>query len=313
MQSISLATLRLIKRIQISKVNVTAKLKMNWIGVIKINNPSMQGALIGAILTAVVYLLLSNSVTLWGKERSTGDEKNRHYDNIVFGGSPDIILDEVHTSNSVGSVVFHGRKATVLSITPVPINQIDSTTQLIKDTWGQGTERWRVAMGTKGAGKVKDKDPNNVFEAKECEDFTTELEEDYLSTEKLFCLLKAVHDKYLYDHKWFLIATNSMYISMAGLERFLMGKDPDESVYIGKSEGDSHYCSGVAGLLISQSALERIVAQLESCLHIYADLNESVSGDVMLGTCFSNKLYQSCYSFGKVRTNRVGGSSGVNG
>ena len=109
--------------------------------------------------------------------------------------------------------------------------------------------------------------------------------------------MKAIKESFITEYHWFLIVTESVYVSVKPLERLLAKMDPNETYYMGKVDSKDGYCLGGPGILLSQGALNRIVPQLQNCLNW---TEGTVRGDQALGSCFDNTLHQSCFKFGKV-------------
>lgn len=121
--------------------------------------------------------------------------------------------------------------------------------------------------------------------------------------------------KYLCFHhadrySWFLLTYNDTYIVSRELLNIVKRMNPDSLVYFGKLEYEhkmdrsDYFCSGHAGVLLSNKALRAVVPFLDQCLHSIAQLHFEPAnrgsgryterGDAGIGYCMKQALGVTC-------------------
>ena len=130
-----------------------------------------------------------------------------------------------------------------------------------------------------------------------------------------FEILKYLHFHHADHYDWFLLTYNDTYIVSRELLNLVNKMDPNSFVYFGKAEFVSeerqdYFCSGRAGVLLSNRALAAIVPYLEQCFHSIAHLKNKVineglyyteRGDAGLGYCMKRSLGVTCSTSVEVR------------
>ena len=181
----------------------------------------------------------------------------------------------------------------------------------VNSTWGQRTEGWTVAVGTKGAEiSSPHKNHNHLLLAESCDDFVPD-QDNRLSPEQYFCLLKSIHDSYIDNYQWFVIIDSYTYVAVNHLVQTLLQFDSSEIFYIGKPASydvtemnrfglvqHEKICKIEAGIVLSRAALKKIVPQLKSCRGYGIGRGwkgrREMMADVEIGRCFSRRLGVTC-------------------
>jgi hypothetical protein len=237
-----------------------------------IRNPSLLGAFTGCLLTTLAYVIYFSILsTTWS---------TRHL----------ISVTEDFRSSSPGQQQLV--RKILLKVIATSKDNLEDGLHKISTSWGQDTEEWRMAVGTRDLKEVRTAE--HVFLAHNCQDFP---EGEYMSAAQLFCLLEAVHRSFYADYQWFFIATEPIYVSVYQLERHLSRLDSDaEVIYMGRPRVKNSYCIGESGLVLSHRALREIVPLLKNCGTVNASQlgTGAPKGDFALGTCFA-KLQKTCY------------------
>ena len=282
----------------------------------KLTKPSLLGAFAGCLLTTVGYVLVSSGLTLmWN---GFPGEDTEYSEVIVENQSPlrelrSGILNKLHnritTSYSNFTAVnaaanrhysrtnsLFPKKEVLLSVLATSTIHVQDSFYLVNSTWGENAYGWKIALGTSNWTNKVPFDGQNTFFSAECGDFLSR--KPYLTPKQLFCLLKGVYNKYIFQYEWFLIATDSIYVAINYLGRQLQKLDSTDIVYTGKPDRNQ-FCAGGPGIVLSQAALKRIVPYLQSCLES-GNRSLEVNGDKLLGTCFKNKLQKTCRKLDKV-------------
>ena len=182
----------------------------------------------------------------------------------------------------------------------------------VNSTWGQRTDGWAVAVGTKEADiTITDEERANkhLLIAEKCRDFDAS-DGPFIRGEELFCLLTAIHDAYIDKYQWFILVHKSTYVAVNQLVKTLLQFDSSMPMYIGQPDNfnivqrntyglvsHERVCRSNAGIILSRAALKRVVPYLRNCLgtNWSKGLRGSLgSGDVELGKCFSRRLGVTC-------------------
>lgn len=173
---------------------------------------------------------------------------------------------------------------------------LEAADKMINSTWGrEALGHYRLAVDASGA---QFSSPH-LLQASDCTDLELEHPKHF------YCLLKAIHRLHINEYKWFLIASELIYMSVHRIDKHLIGLNPNAFLYIGERVQDHtlghHYCSIKSGLLLSRKALHIIVSQLEACL---LSSGPAKSSDVVLGWCIATVVHQTCWEMNEVSFGR---------
>ncbi len=213
-------------------------------------------------------------------------------------------------SGAFTSVIHITARNYLLPIAYSSRGAIEGVLHDVNNTWGQRTEGWTVAVGTRGAKISSQKtNHNHLLLLKECDDFLLKAD-GHLSAERYFCLLTAIHDAYIDKYQWFVIVDSDTYVAVNHLVQTLLQFDSSELFYIGRPApydttqmnefGLVHHekiCMLNAGIVLSRAALKKIAPHLRNCLGLRLSAGWNGRGgmaDVELGRCFSRKLGITC-------------------
>jgi len=131
----------------------------------------------------------------------------------------------------------------------------------------------------------------------------TGVDDSYPPQRKSMMMLKYMHDNFIDQYEWFMRADDDVYIRTEKLERFLRQLNSSDDLYIGQAGvgnqeekgklglglGDN-FCMGGPGVVISSSALRKVVPYLEHCLQNLLTTHE----DVEVGRCIKKFVGISC-------------------
>ena len=161
----------------------------------------------------------------------------------------------------------------------------------IVETWGHATEGHLHCYATSSADRH----------------FQGELElpviglKDFVREKKLFKMLQYMAENYLTEHDFFLVAQDqSAYISIDRLKKVLQRINPLQPLYMGYSRLTTfngkvvRYCLLELGVVLSRSALAKLVGSLAECL---AGMDQSLLGlrsDEILGGCLAEYVGVQC-------------------
>lgn len=129
------------------------------------------------------------------------------------------------------------------------------------------------------------------------------VDDSYPPQRKSMMMLKYMHDNFIDQYEWFLRADDDVYIRTDKLERFLRQLNSSDDLYIGQAGtgnqeekgrlglgvGDN-FCMGGPSVVISSSALRKVVPYLEYCLQNLVTTHE----DVEVGRCIKKFVGVSC-------------------
>lgn len=289
------------------KINESKKMRL------RVRNPSILGAFTGCLLTTLVYTVFSSTLTLtWNARRSVKESEEFDRRDVVpnapiYSAGRD--RDSITSLTQQKSVLQDPRydqvskqklvRKMLLKIIATPKDNLMGALHKVNTSWGQDTEEWLMAVGTKDANKMHMGANEHVFFASKCQDFP---ERAYMSPRQLLCLLEAIYKSFYVEYQWFFVATEPIYVSVHQLERRLAKLDADnEVVYMGRPRARNRYCIGESGVVLSHTALREVYPHLRTCLEGNDSQSSTPKGDFALGTCFM-KLQKTCYEEDDVST-----------
>ncbi|ESO90645.1 hypothetical protein LOTGIDRAFT_163867 [Lottia gigantea] len=128
-------------------------------------------------------------------------------------------------------------------------------------------------------------------------------DDEYPPRRKSFAMLRYVNQFYGNHFNWFMRVDDDIYINLKKLESLLFRMNAEDKVYLGHPglgtqkefghiglEGDTPYCMGGPGVLLSRKLLNGITGQLATCLNSTASVHE----DSELGRCIFKYFGLSC-------------------
>ena len=129
------------------------------------------------------------------------------------------------------------------------------------------------------------------------------VDDSYPPQKKSFLMLKYMHDRYGDRYNWFMRADDDVYVKGDRLVTFLNSLNSSKPLFIGQAgigkkeelgqlslDNAENYCMGGTGMLISQSALAKMVPHTSYCLQNLYTAHE----DVEIGRCISKFAGVSC-------------------
>jgi len=133
-------------------------------------------------------------------------------------------------------------------------------------------------------------------------------DENFSKTKMSFKMLKYMRDHYANNFEWFMRAEDAMYLKAEKLVELLNSVNSSKDIYLGRpgsfrvngGNGDEDlythekYCQGGGGVVLSRSALMKLVPHLDRCLEDALTEQE----DVELGRCvYKNVRLQCTWSY----------------
>lgn len=200
----------------------------------------------------------------------------------------------VHQSSARAHTSIHKSDVRVMAAVLLPQRFLNTTARAMMETWGaeMGTLSFLV-----GAGDSTPLDTLPVTVLHSVPDF-----ESYANSQRqTFAALTYIHDTYLEQYDWFVLADNRTYVAVRELEKLLEASDPHAAVYWGRKEelgqgANQHLCVASSGVIMSGAALRAVVPHLRECARQLAGEagGKHERGDWGLGFCFSRVVGVPC-------------------
>lgn len=129
-------------------------------------------------------------------------------------------------------------------------------------------------------------------------------DEDISKTKLSFRMLKYIHEHYINNFEWFMRVEDAIYLKPDKLLEFLNSANSSKDMYVGRPGSfeanggqfgedlytHERYCQGGTGLVLSRSALAKLVPSLDNCLEDAVTERE----DVELGRCLYKNVGLQC-------------------
>ncbi|CAH0696133.1 unnamed protein product [Spodoptera exigua] len=129
---------------------------------------------------------------------------------------------------------------------------------------------------------------------------------------KPFHALKYLADNYLEEYDFFFLVSDTSYVNAQRLTELVSQLSVSEDIYMGTiAEDDSHYCSLEAGILLSNSVLRAVHAELDWCVRN----SYSAHHHENIGRCVLHAARRACAdrAQGVVYSSLAGGEGGAGG
>ena len=226
-----------------------------------------------------------------------------HVDDLKTAGYPPLLL---RTEYRLRDPIFAG--------TLIQRKYLSTAGRIIQNTWGSEKEINSFNIFVGGEGDISRESLDLPITTLRTVPEFPSYDSSLLQT---FEILKHLHFHYADRYNWFLLTYKDTYISSRELLNLVNRMNPDSLVYFGKVEreyetGESDYfCSGHAGIILSNRALGAVVPYLDQCLHSIARLKfeplnggryfYTERGDAGLGYCMKHALGVTCSTSEEVR------------
>ena len=167
-------------------------------------------------------------------------------------------------------------------------------------TWGRTVSKTVIFVANNAnIPAPNDKNMNNVQIVKL---FDT-IQNTHSTTAELFQVLRHLYENFRNEYKWFLITHEKIYVNIYSLHYIVNNAGFRDIIYTGSSDSSDQkitYCSGDAGILLSQAGLWKLVSKLSECEKRKEVID--LSWDAGLGQCINRSLGIGCFKpFSKVK------------
>ena len=208
---------------------------------------------------------------------------------------------KIKTMNSfkIGGTVEDNLQRTLLfsAVLPSNFSNIDNIAA-VYNTWGEVVTNMAIFLPLTTTQSDFFEDTTFVRELK-----INTTKYNYPTTESIYQVLRYLYKHYVYQFKYFLISSDSLYVNKYIFLDFVSNVSEHTIIYTGHSLkfGRTTYCSGDAGILLSQATLLKLVPKLRRCERWHS----TYPWDKTLGRCVKKILNKMCTNISTDVVSRV--------